>query len=151
MPPVMVLPNWLTTLPSSMLIVPPVLLMLWPAEMPILAVEAPPTLMTPLLVVPPPPTRLRPKASMLIWPALFSVRIDCPVLIVTTPAAPILAVSLLPGVVAGLPLPAPQVNQSEGVAQLPAVTFQVQVAARACCAGKARRMARRAGLTVESG
>ncbi|MBN8454300.1 hypothetical protein, partial [Accumulibacter sp.] len=25
-----------------------------------------------------------------------------------------------PGVVAGLPLPAPQVNQSEGVAQLPA-------------------------------
>ena len=130
-PPLIVLPNWFTTLPSAMLMTPPVLLMLWPAETPRFAVLAPPTLMVPLLVVLPPPTRLRPNASILICPALFRVSTDCPVLIVTTPRAPIAAASLLPGVPIGLPLPVTQAVQLASAAQLPAAAFQVHPAADA--------------------
>ena len=135
-PPLIVLPNWLMTLPTPTFITPPALLMLCPAETPRFAVTALPTLMTPVLAVLPPPTRLRPKASMLIWPALFRFSTDCPVLIVTTPAAPMLAVSLPPGDCAGLPLPAAQASQLAMAFQLPAAAFQVQVAAAAGATAK---------------
>ena len=130
-PPEIEPPNWLTTLPLAMLITPPVLVMSWPAETPRLAVMAPPTLTVPVLVVLPPPTRLSPNASMLICPALLRLSTDCPVLIVTTPTAPMPAVSTLPGVPAGLPLPATHAAQLASAAQLPAVVFQVQLAADA--------------------
>ena len=114
-----------------MLMVPLVLLMLWPPDTPMLAVLAPPTLMVPVLVVLPLPTRFRPKASMVIWPALDRVKIDCPVLMVTAPVAPMVALSAAPGVLAGLPLPVAQVIQLPSAAQFPAVVFQVQLAADA--------------------
>ena len=105
-----------------------------------LAVLAPPTLMTPLLTVLPPPTRFSPKASMVMAPALFRFSADCPVLMVTTPAAPMLAVSAAPGAPAGLPLPVTQVVQLTMAAQLPLVVFQVQLAA---WAGVVARLASR--------
>ncbi|MBK8889998.1 MAG: hypothetical protein IPN75_06200 [Dechloromonas sp.] len=140
-PPVIVLPNWLMTLPTPTFIVPPALLMLWPAEMPRFAVLAPPTLMTPLLVVAPPPARLRPNASILICPALLNVRIELPRVMVTVFAAAIDALSAAPGI-------APQ-DQRPAVLQSPEAGFQVQAAASACCAGKARRIASAAGLTIK--
>ena len=137
-PPVIVLPNWLTTLPLAMLMVPPVLLMLWFPDTPIFAVLAPPTLMVPVLVVLPLPTKFKPNASMVMVPALDRVKIDWPVLMVTTPVAPIVAASAAPGVAAGLPLPVAQASQLVRVAQLPAVVFHVQLAADAGIAAPTR-------------
>ena len=78
---------------------------------------------------------------MLIWPALLRFSTDCPVLIVTTPAAPMVAVSELPGTPAGLPLPATQAAQLASAAQLPAAVFQVHTAALAGVAASGPRTA----------
>ncbi len=70
-PPAIVVPNWLMTLPFPTLMTPPALAMLF--ETCSAAVAAPPTLIVPLFVVLPPPSRLSVKASMLIVPAFESV------------------------------------------------------------------------------
>ena len=136
LPPLMAVPNWLTTLPAAMLITPPVLFKLCPPAMPRLAVLIPPTLMVPVLLVLPPLTRFSPKACSVICPALFRLSTCCPVLMVTTPAAPMVAVSAAPGTPPGLPLPVTQAVQLMTAAQLPAAVFQVQLAALAGAAAK---------------
>ena len=131
-PPLIVLPNWLSRLPLAMLILPPLLLRVCPPKTPNEPVILLPTFMVPLLVlVWPAPTRLRLLVSMLIWPALFRFKADCAVLIVITPLAPLAALSAAPGTPAGLPLPARHDAQLIAAAQLPAVVFQAQFAAAA--------------------
>jgi hypothetical protein len=50
---------------------------------------------------------------------------------VTTPVAPIVAVSAAPGTPPGFPLPVAQVSQLAKAFQLPPMVFQVQLAALA--------------------
>jgi len=130
-----------------MLITPPVLLMLWPAatcSAALLGLGPAPTLMVPVLVVLPPPARVSRNASILTPPLLVRFRIDCAVLTVTTLPPAMIAVS-------GPPVGTMPHDQSLAVLQFPVAGFQVQLAARACCAGKASRIARRAGLRLEVG
>ena len=124
MPPVIALPNWLTTLPLAMLITPPVLLMLWPAETPRFAVMALPTLMVPVFAVLPPPARFSPNWSMLIAPPLASVRIDWPESMVTVFAPAMVALSEAPGTT--------RQDHNAATPQLPVAGPQVQAAAIAC-------------------
>ncbi|TLD47257.1 MAG: hypothetical protein FAZ92_00497 [Accumulibacter sp.] len=145
-PPVIVLPNWLITLSALTLITPPALLMLCPpatCSAALFGIAPAPTLSVPVLLVPPPPASVSRKASRLTLPALLRLRIDCAALTVTVLPTAIVALSAAPGTM-------PQL-QSAAVAQLPLAGVQLQLAASACCAGKASRMARRLGLMTKWG
>ena len=126
-PPVIVLPNWLATLPLPMLMTPPALLMSWPPKICSAAVLGPPTLIVPVLVVLPLPCRVNVNASRLRLPALVRPKIDCPVSTVTVLPIPMVALSP-PGPVGTMPH-----DQLPALPQLPVAGFQVQLAASACC------------------
>ena len=134
-PPVMALPNWLTTLSALMLITPPVLLTLCPpliCSAALLGMGPAPTLIVPVFDVLPPPSVSK-KASMFTPPALVREAMDCAELMVTTLPLAMLATSAAPGT------DGPGHDQSLAVLQLPVAGFHTQLKAWASCAGQAPR------------
>ncbi len=119
-PPVMLVPNWSSTLPLDRVIAPPVLLMLLESRIEAVTAEVP-TLIVPELVVPPPLSRFSRNALMSSVPALVKFRIAWLALMSTVLPLLMVAVSAAPGT--ALQDQSPEVPQSP-----PLGPAQVQVA-----------------------